>query len=232
MLQGWIQILVFFAVLIAIVPVLGGYMARVYSNERVFLTRFFGPVERLTYRVAAGRREAVAELEGLRGHARHLLRGVLAAAVRDPAHPDDPPMEPAGLPLGHLGPELQHRLVVPHEHELAVLRRRDDALVLQPDGRPRGAELHLRGRRDRGAGRADPRHRGAPRPGGGARQLLAGPRPHAALRADTAGDDRRARARVAGRDPVARRLRRLQAASRAATARSPWARSPRRSRSR
>jgi K+-transporting ATPase ATPase A chain len=51
MLQGWIQILVFFAVLVAIVPVLGGYMARVYSNERVFLTRFLGPVERGIYRV-------------------------------------------------------------------------------------------------------------------------------------------------------------------------------------
>jgi K+-transporting ATPase ATPase A chain len=51
MLQGWVQIVVFFAVLVAIVPVLGGYMARVYSNERVFLTRVFGPVERLTYRV-------------------------------------------------------------------------------------------------------------------------------------------------------------------------------------
>jgi potassium-transporting ATPase potassium-binding subunit len=51
MLQGWAQIVVFFAVLVAITPVLGGYMARVYSNERVFLTRFLGPLERLTYRV-------------------------------------------------------------------------------------------------------------------------------------------------------------------------------------
>jgi K+-transporting ATPase ATPase A chain len=50
-LQGWLQILVFFAVLVALVPVLGGYMARVYSNERVFLTRVLGPVERLVYRV-------------------------------------------------------------------------------------------------------------------------------------------------------------------------------------
>ncbi|MEA2467485.1 MAG: potassium-transporting ATPase potassium-binding subunit, partial [Thermoleophilaceae bacterium] len=51
MAQGWLQIVVFFAVLLAVVPVLGGYMARVYSNERVFLTRFVGPVERLTYRL-------------------------------------------------------------------------------------------------------------------------------------------------------------------------------------
>jgi K+-transporting ATPase ATPase A chain len=50
-LQGWLQIAVFCVLLVAIVPVLGGYMARVYTGERVFLTRFLGPVERLTYRV-------------------------------------------------------------------------------------------------------------------------------------------------------------------------------------
>ena len=82
---------------------------------------------------------------------------VLALALPDPAHADAPPVQPGGLPLGHLGRDLQHRLVVPHEHELAVLRRRDDDDVLQPDGRAGGAELRLRGRRDRGRGRADPR---------------------------------------------------------------------------
>ena len=33
MLQGWIQIIVFCLVLIAIVPLLGGYMARVFSER-------------------------------------------------------------------------------------------------------------------------------------------------------------------------------------------------------
>ena len=51
MVQGWIQIVVFCAVLTAIVPLLGGYMARVFSNERVFLTPVMGPLERLTYRL-------------------------------------------------------------------------------------------------------------------------------------------------------------------------------------
>ena len=51
MLQGWLQIAVFLAVLVAIVPLLGGYMARVFTGERVFLTRIGGPVERLLYRV-------------------------------------------------------------------------------------------------------------------------------------------------------------------------------------
>jgi K+-transporting ATPase ATPase A chain len=51
MLQGWIQILVFAAALFAIVPLLGGYMARVFTNERVFLSPVAGPVERLVYRL-------------------------------------------------------------------------------------------------------------------------------------------------------------------------------------
>ena len=48
--QGWLQIAIYIAVLTALTPLLGAYMARVYRNERVFLTPVFGPVERLIYR--------------------------------------------------------------------------------------------------------------------------------------------------------------------------------------
>ena len=51
MLQGWLQIILFLAVLLALTPLIGGYMARVYTNERVFLTPVLGPLERLFYRV-------------------------------------------------------------------------------------------------------------------------------------------------------------------------------------
>ncbi|HYZ28567.1 MAG TPA: potassium-transporting ATPase subunit KdpA, partial [Thermoleophilaceae bacterium] len=51
MAQGWFQFVVFFAILVAIVPLLGGYMARVFQGERVFLTPVVGPLERLLYRV-------------------------------------------------------------------------------------------------------------------------------------------------------------------------------------
>ena len=51
MAQGWLQIAVFAAVLLATVPLLGGYMARVFTGERVFLTRVFGPIERGMYRL-------------------------------------------------------------------------------------------------------------------------------------------------------------------------------------
>jgi K+-transporting ATPase ATPase A chain len=50
-MQGWLQIVVFCAVLIAIVPLLGGYMARVFTGERVFLDPVLGPLERGIYRV-------------------------------------------------------------------------------------------------------------------------------------------------------------------------------------
>jgi K+-transporting ATPase ATPase A chain len=48
--QGWLQIAVFLAVLTAIVPVLGAYMARVFNGERLLLTPVLGPVERLLHR--------------------------------------------------------------------------------------------------------------------------------------------------------------------------------------
>jgi K+-transporting ATPase ATPase A chain len=48
--QGWLQIAIYFAVLTALTPLLGGYMARVYRNERVFLTPLLGGLERLVYR--------------------------------------------------------------------------------------------------------------------------------------------------------------------------------------
>ncbi|MCW3048905.1 MAG: kdpA [Solirubrobacterales bacterium] len=51
MAQGFLQIGVFCAILIAFVPLLGGYMARVFSDERVFLTPVVAPVERGLYRV-------------------------------------------------------------------------------------------------------------------------------------------------------------------------------------
>jgi K+-transporting ATPase ATPase A chain len=50
MLQGWLQIAIFLVVVVAVTPVLGGYIARVLQGERVFLTPLLGPVERRFYR--------------------------------------------------------------------------------------------------------------------------------------------------------------------------------------
>jgi K+-transporting ATPase ATPase A chain len=48
---GWIEIALYAGLLIVLTPVLGGYMARVYRFEPVFLDRVVGPVERGLYRV-------------------------------------------------------------------------------------------------------------------------------------------------------------------------------------
>ena len=51
MTQGFLQIAIFFAIVIAVAPLLGGYMAHVFRDERVFLTPVIAPVERLIYRL-------------------------------------------------------------------------------------------------------------------------------------------------------------------------------------
>ncbi len=49
--NGYVQIGLFFAVLLAMVKPLGWYMARVYEGEPIGLEKVFGPIERLIYRL-------------------------------------------------------------------------------------------------------------------------------------------------------------------------------------
>jgi K+-transporting ATPase ATPase A chain len=50
-LIGWIQILLYCAIVIALVPWLGGYMTRVFNGERTFLSPLLRPVEAMLYAV-------------------------------------------------------------------------------------------------------------------------------------------------------------------------------------
>jgi potassium-transporting ATPase potassium-binding subunit len=49
---GWVQILLYCAIIIAITPVLGAYMTRVFAGERTFLTPLLRPVEFAIYKLA------------------------------------------------------------------------------------------------------------------------------------------------------------------------------------
>ena len=49
---GWVQILLFCAIIVAITPVLGAYMTRVFNGERTFLTPILRPVELALYGAA------------------------------------------------------------------------------------------------------------------------------------------------------------------------------------
>ena len=46
---GWIQILLFCAILVALTPLVGGYMTRVFAGERTFLSPVLRPVEAAIY---------------------------------------------------------------------------------------------------------------------------------------------------------------------------------------
>ncbi|MFP5513171.1 MAG: potassium-transporting ATPase subunit KdpA [Alphaproteobacteria bacterium] len=50
--NGWIQILVFLALVVAVTRPLGGFMTRVFTGERTLLSPVIGPVERGLYRLA------------------------------------------------------------------------------------------------------------------------------------------------------------------------------------
>jgi K+-transporting ATPase ATPase A chain len=51
MAQGWLQVAIFVAAVVALTRPLGAYIARVYTGQRVFLTPILGGAERLTYRL-------------------------------------------------------------------------------------------------------------------------------------------------------------------------------------
>ena len=196
---GWGQILLFIVVLGAVAVPLGNYMARVYTGETVSPVARVRRVERLLYRLLR-----VDERRGQdwKAYARSLLvfsARRLAGALSGPPHAGHPTGELCrrhDVPLRPMEPDVQHGLVVPDEHELAVLRRRDDVDVFQPDGRSDGAELRVGRGRDRRRGRADPGNRLPQRVE--PRQLLAGPRPHDPLRAAADLLRRRAGPRLPG----------------------------------
>ena len=50
-LNGWIQIALFSAIIIAITPVLGGYMTKVFNGDCTFLSFVLRPIERLIYAI-------------------------------------------------------------------------------------------------------------------------------------------------------------------------------------
>ena len=51
-INGWIQILIFCGIIIALIKPLGSYMTRVFNGERTFLSPVLVPIERGLYRLA------------------------------------------------------------------------------------------------------------------------------------------------------------------------------------
>ena len=226
-LIGWIQILLYCAIIIAITPVLGGYMTKVFSGERTFLSPVLHPVEAVIYKIAGV--DERREQGWLTVHRRHA-----AVPCRRLSHSlrIDAPASGIAVQSGRAirrrrGLVVQHGDELHHQHQLAELRRRKHDVVSRADARPDAPELSVGGHRHRARHRADPRL--CPRLVQDRRQFLGRCHPLHAL--CPAADLRALRAvpGLAGHSADARRLCRCHDAWKAPSRPSPWARSPRRS---
>ena len=52
MLQGWIQIGLTLVIIVAIMPLFGGYIARVYLGQKTILDRVLNPIESLIFKLS------------------------------------------------------------------------------------------------------------------------------------------------------------------------------------
>ena len=105
-LNGWLQILVFFVLILASTKPLGTFIASVIEGRRNFLTPVVGPLEKLIYRICGVRPEdeqhwtryaaalvAFSAISGLLLYAVQRLQGLL-------------PFNPQGLNAGNVSPDL------------------------------------------------------------------------------------------------------------------------------
>jgi potassium-transporting ATPase potassium-binding subunit len=78
MLQGWIQIGLTLALIVAITPIFGGYIARVYLGQKTLFDRVLHPVERLIFSLSGVKPES--QMNGWQ-YARAILYSNLAMAI-------------------------------------------------------------------------------------------------------------------------------------------------------
>ena len=121
---GWIQILLYCAIVVALVKPLGGYMTRVFNGERTFLSPVLRPVEAVLYRL--GGVDAKREQHWLTYTVAMLLFHVggfliLYALMRLQARAAAQSGRAVG---GCPRSRLQHGGELHHQHQLAELRRR------------------------------------------------------------------------------------------------------------
>ena len=168
--NGWLQIALYCVVIVLLVKPFGGYMTRVFTGERTFLSPVLSPVERVFYELGGVDEKQRPELGDLCRVDAAVQPGRLRQPLCADALPGDAAVQPGRPVGGRGGPRLQHGDELRHQHQLAVLRARDDDELPRPDGGAHRAQLRLGRDRHRARGRPDPRLR--PALGQGHRQLL------------------------------------------------------------
>ncbi len=85
--NGWLQFVVFFAVLLLLMRPLGLYIARVLEGEKTFLDPVLRPIERLIYRACGNPRGSGDELAAIRGRDADLQLRLAAADLHHRTRP-------------------------------------------------------------------------------------------------------------------------------------------------
>ena len=140
---GVVQILLYLAILVALVKPLGAFMARVYQGKPCGLDRVLGWLERLIYRVCRVNPAADMSWKTYTCGVPRLQRRGVPRRLPAPALPGQAPAQPREPAGDDLALRVQHRRQLRDEHELAGLRRRNDDELPDPDARAHGPELRL-----------------------------------------------------------------------------------------
>ena len=156
--NGWLQIIVYLAVILAVTKPIGVFMARVFNRERTFLDPVLRPVERLLVSPDPGGRRTRDALDGVCVRHAAVQRRLHAGAVPDRAHAADPALESAEVRGGGSRSGFQHGGFVHHQHQLAELWRRSHHELSHADGRPGVSQLRFGGGRHRAGDRVHSRH--------------------------------------------------------------------------
>ena len=132
--NGWLQIIVYLAVILAITKPVGVFMARVFSRERTFLDPVLRPIERLLYRLTLVDEEhemrwteyafSMLLFSGVSMLVLYLIQRIQQFLPLNPQK-----FAAVGSDLG-----IQHGCLVHHQHQLAELWRRSHHELSHPDG--------------------------------------------------------------------------------------------------
>jgi hypothetical protein len=119
--NGWLQIALFFLIVLALAKPMGSYLTAVFERRRTWLDPVLNPVEKLLYSITR-----VKPAEEMRWTEYLLSMLVFSAAL-----------QPAASAGGRARSRVEHGHVVYDQHQLAVLHARNHDELLHPDVRAR-----------------------------------------------------------------------------------------------
>ena len=158
-INGWFQIAVFLALILAVTKPLGIFMARVFNREKTFLDPVLRPIERLLYRLTGV--DENHEMRWTEYAFAMLLFSVVSMLLLYLIQRVQASCRSIRRSWQRSRPTLgvEHGGFVHHEYQLAGLFGRDHDELPHPDGRAGVSQLCFGGDRHRAGHRVYSRHR-------------------------------------------------------------------------